>query len=169
MSSHGTTYTFLEAESVDFSSKQIDTKTTLHWFLKVVQFPQRATVFARGACDIPGISNHSEVTFVDCGSDELLLVKKLGDDPSSIMYINVNSDVKVCVKVLHGDKLYLIHQFILMSPQCTMFKCASSNYYSALDMNDHKHHFSNTLASVLTGLLHTHAGSCCQVQGLQRI
>ena len=99
VSSDGTTYTFLEAEPVDFSSKQIDTKTTLHWFMKVVQFPQRARVFARGACDIRGISNHSEVTFTDHGSDELLVVKKLGDDPSNIMYINVNSDVKVCVKV----------------------------------------------------------------------
>ena len=97
MSSNGTTYTFLEAEPVDFSSKQIDTKSTLHWFLEVVQFPQRARVFAGGACDIPGISNHSEVTFTNRGSDELLVVKKLGEEPPSIMYINVNSDVKVCL------------------------------------------------------------------------
>jgi hypothetical protein len=106
VSCDGTSYTFLEGEPVNFSSRQVDTKVSLPWLLKVLQFPQKARVFISDEVeDIQEIENHSEVTFLEKEEQTYVLVKKVGDTKNT-MYIQEDCDVKVAAVTLKGCKDY---------------------------------------------------------------
>jgi hypothetical protein len=106
VSCDGTSYTFLEGEPVNFSSRQVDTKVSLPWLLKVLQFPQKARVFISSEAEgMQEIQNHSEITFLDKEDQTYVLVKKVGDTKNT-MYIQEDCDVKVAAVTVEGCKEY---------------------------------------------------------------